>query len=153
MADEYNWHFDVPQKKKTLFKKNGLGSTEYLLNDLGVFRADRTSRCALLWRKITQVEGDGNSKILVCGNADTEIELYMQPEKYTDILSFIEKQRQKHPLQKEADKEAACWYCFGFDDEWDVGYPLAIQIRKEIETRDERNIEEDTESLEATIIP
>lgn len=152
MADEYNWHFDVPQKK-TLFKKNAVSNTEFLLNDIGVFRADRTSRTALLWRKITAVEGDGESKILVRGNADTELELYAKPEKYAEILAFIEKMRAKNPLQKEADPEAACWYCFGFDDEWDAGYPLAIQIRKEIETRDERHIEDDEESLEATVIP
>ena len=56
-------------------------------------------------------------------------------------------------MQKEADAEAACWYCFGLDDEWDTGYPLAIQIRKEIEYAPGLTIEDDEESLEATIIP
>ncbi|HJJ28251.1 MAG TPA: hypothetical protein O0X70_02540 [Methanocorpusculum sp.] len=66
---------------------------------------------------------------------------------------IIEEKRKRHPMQKEADAEAACWYCFGLDDEWDTGYPLAIQIRKEIEYAPGLTIEDDEESLEATIIP
>ncbi|HJJ45816.1 MAG TPA: hypothetical protein O0Y17_01895 [Methanocorpusculum sp.] len=171
----YNWIADIPIKKHRFYRTEyilndlgiftksdriedkaslakamwyvGTGIRQQHLKDK--FLSAPHGRCAILWRKITSVEGDGE-KITIYGNADSEIELIPEPAQYADISAYIEEQRVKHPLQKEADKEAACWFCFGLDEDWEAGVPLQDMIDEEITTAHNRIIEDD--SLDATVI-
>lgn len=170
----YTWSVDVPEKRKKYF------NYEYILNDSGVFMkcehrngdnslttalwyvgtnmrvrfgkpylAAPHGRCAILWRKVSGVETDGK-KITVFGNAESEIELFPPPELYGEILSFIEEMRKSHPMKRSADREAACWFCFGLDEDWDIGPSLQEMIDEELRYAQKREIDED--SLEATVI-
>ena len=141
---------DRIEDKATLAKAmwyTGTGIRQQNIKDK--FLSAPHARGAILWRKVTSVEGDGE-KITVFGNADSEIELIPDPAEYENVLAYIEEQRALNPLQKEADRDAACWFCFGLDEDWEAGVPLQEMIDEEIKTADNRDI--DDESLDATVI-
>ena len=171
----YSWTADIPVKKHRFYRTEyilndlgvftksdriedkatlakamwytGTGIRQQNIKDK--FLSAPHARGAILWRKITAVEGDGE-KITVFGNADSEIELIPDPAEYEKVLTYIEEQRALHPLQKEADRDAACWFCFGLDEDWEAGVPLQEMIDEEIKTANNRDI--DDESLDATVI-
>lgn len=168
------WTIIIPGKKKKQYRE-----AEFLLDENGIFvkwdncigdpsfmtallnartgrqlKKDRLvspgGRCAILWRKVSSVEEDDGT-ILVRGNAESEIEIVPAPETYDQTLAYIEEMRKTHPMVIEADDEAARWFCFGLDEDWEAETPLSAMIEEEIRTAHERCIEED--SLEATVIP
>ena len=108
-------------------------------------------RCAILWRKVSDVKGDEKAGIIrIKGNAESEIELSASPEMYREVLAYIDEMRAKNPVKRGPDDEAARWFCWGLDEDWEENTPLPEMIEKELREASKRIIEED--SLDATVI-
>lgn len=169
------WTMELAEESK----KGGF-YVDYLLNDLGIFlrKEERVlkpsllqrttgfragfkkpdgkdyylryhSRDALLWRKIYSVSDQGNH-ILVRGNSNKEILLFLEPGMKTQVLDLIYKKRREHPPLLEEDLEAADWISWSQDEDWgDEIKSLAEMVEEERSV--ERFIE--AEVLVETILP
>lgn len=112
------------------------------------YRAAPYDRNAILWHKITNIVEE-NSKLIISGNRNDVIEVYVSLEDRSKVLSFISDKIKSNPPILNEDKLAASWMCWRDDDEWEVPYaPLSDMIRDELDEK--RFIEDDI--LEDTVL-
>ncbi len=113
------------------------------------YRAAPLDRNAILWQKVTSAEELSPESIRIRGNQKDEITLVFGASMRPLVQEHIVAMQKAHPLNKDADFDAASWLCWRDDAEWGDPYAsLTEMIDEELNT--ERFLE--PEVVEETVI-